>query len=60
MKVVGILLALSGWLIPVAGLSLTASNSARLILCLFGAGLCVTGILGCLNRAHAKEAVWKK
>jgi predicted membrane channel-forming protein YqfA (hemolysin III family) len=60
MKLVGILVAIAGWLIPVIGLTFTHSNSARLILCIVGIGISLVGVLGVLNKAHQKEAVWKK
>jgi hypothetical protein len=60
MKLVGILLALAGWLLPVLGLSMTSSTGARTFLCLLGIAISLTGILGVLNKAHQKEAVWKK
>lgn len=60
MKLVGILLAVVGWLIPVIGLTITSSNAARLVLCFIGIGITLIGILKVLNNAHQKEAVWKK
>jgi hypothetical protein len=59
MKIVGVLLALVGWLIPVIGLGLASSNGARLCLCLLGIAISLTGILGVLNKAHQKHAIWK-
>jgi hypothetical protein len=60
MKLLAIVIALLGWLVPVAGLALTASNSIRLALCLLGFGMCSFAILGMLNPAYMKNAVWKK
>lgn len=60
MKLVGILLALVGWLLPVLALGWTTSNGARILFCLVGIGITLTGILGVLNSAHQKEAIWKK
>ena len=60
MRFLGLLLAVSGWLLPVAGLTLTSSPAFRLILCFIGVALCVTGILGFLNRAYLKQAIWKQ
>jgi hypothetical protein len=60
MKLVGILLALVGWLLPVLALGWTSSNGARIVFCLVGIGITLTGILGVLNGAHQKEAIWKK
>jgi hypothetical protein len=60
MKIAGFLLAVGGWVVPVLGLSLTGSTAVRLIICLVGVGMCLVGILGCLNPAYVKDAVWKK
>jgi hypothetical protein len=59
MKLAGILLAIAGWLIPVVGLTVTSSNAARLFLCVLGIAVALFGILGVLNKAHQKQAVWK-
>ena len=60
MKAVGILLALAGWILPVVGLSMTSSNGARIALCIVGLAISLTGIIGVLNKAHLKEAIWKR
>ena len=60
MKFIGLLLAVCGWLLPVAGLTWTSSLAGRFIFALIGIALCLTGILGFLNRAYVKEAIWKK
>ncbi len=59
MKLIGVLLALAGWLIPVIGLTMTQSQTARLVLVLFGICVTLVGILGVLNKAHQKHAIWK-
>ena len=60
MKFAGLLLAVCGWLLPVASLTWTSSLAARFIFALIGIGMCLTGILGVLNPAYVKEAIWKK
>jgi len=60
MKLLGLLITLCGWLLPVAGLTWTSSLAIRFILALIGMGLCLTGILGFLNPAYVKDAIWKK
>jgi hypothetical protein len=60
MKLFAIVIVLLGWLVPVAGLALTPSNSIRLALCLLGIAICSFAILGMLNPAYVKHAVWKK
>lgn len=59
MKLIGIVLALAGWLLPVLSLSWTSSNGSRLVFCLLGIGLCLTGILKFLNGGYLKQAIWK-
>ena len=60
MKLMGILVVLAGWLIPVIGLNVTSSNGARFLLAVIGIALSIFGILGMLNKAYLKEAIWKK
>jgi hypothetical protein len=59
MKLVGILLVLGGWLLPVIGLTMTESLGARFVLSGIGLIISLVGILGVLNVAHLKEAIWK-
>ena len=60
MKLIGVLFAVFGWLLPVVGLGLTSSTGARLVICIVGIGITLTAILLLLNKAHEKEAVWKQ
>ncbi len=60
MKIVGIAMALLGWFIPVVSLPLTQSLSARFVASVLGLIISLVGILGVLNQAHLKEAIWKK
>ena len=57
MKVVGLLLALAGWLIPLAALPLSIPMGARLGVSIVGIGISLIGILVVLNGAHLKEAM---
>jgi len=59
MRIVGVLLALVGWLIPVVGITMTQSTSARFILALVGIAVTLYAIMGVLNKAHLKNAIWK-
>jgi len=59
MKLIGLLLAVAGWLIPVVGITVTQSLSARFILVVAGIGISLIGILGVLNKTHMKDAIWK-
>ena len=60
MKILGILLALGGWLLPVLALSMTQSTSARFGACILGIIISLVGILGVLNGVHQADAIWKK
>ena len=60
MRIVGILLALAGWLLPVVALSMTQSMSARFGACVLGIINSLVGILGDLNGFHKANAIWKK
>ena len=59
MKIIGVLLAIVGWLIPLVGLTITQSTSARFVLALLGIAVTLFGILVVLNKSHLKEAIWK-
>jgi hypothetical protein len=59
MKIVGVLLVIAGWLIPVVALALTQSNTTRLVLTILGIAITLVGILGVLNKAHLKHAIWR-
>jgi len=59
MRLVGLLLAVVGWLVPVVGLTVTQSLGARFILVVLGISISLFGILSVLNKAHQKNAIWK-
>ena len=59
MKLIGLLMALAGWLIPVVALVLTQSTTARMIVSLLGIAISLVGILVVMNKAHLKNAIWK-
>ena len=60
MKLVGILLALAGWLLPVVALTITQSLMARFVLAVLGIIISLVGILVVLNKTHLEHAIWKK
>ena len=60
MKLIGVLLAIFGWLLPVVGLGMTSSTGARIVICLVGIGITLTAILKFLLKDHEKVAVWKQ
>ena len=60
MKLVGILMALAGWLIPVVALTMTDALMVRFALAVVGILISLIGILVVLNNAHLEHAIWKK
>ena len=60
MAAVGLVITILGFVVAVASLGLTDSNSARLAIVLVGLAVSLGGIIGVLNPAYQKNAVWKK
>ncbi len=60
MVFLGIIVTVVGWLIAVFSLTLTTSNSGRLGIVMAGIVVSLTGILGVLNQAYMKNAIWKR
>jgi hypothetical protein len=60
MILVGILLTLLGFVISVLSLAVTSSAGGRLAMVLVGLAVSLFGIMGVLNKAYLKNAIWKK
>ncbi|HKM66482.1 MAG TPA: hypothetical protein VJX70_04890 [Candidatus Acidoferrum sp.] len=60
MILVGLLLTFLGFLISVSSLAVTSSVGGRLVIVLVGLLVSLFGILGVLNKAYLKNAIWKK
>lgn len=60
MVLVGILVTLAGFVLSVLSLTLATSVGGRMILVLAGIAVSLTGIIGVINRAYMKNAIWKK
>jgi hypothetical protein len=60
MALAGVVVALVGFLLAAASVGLTASNGVRLIIVLVGIAVSLGGILGLINPAYQKNAVWKR
>jgi uncharacterized membrane protein YgaE (UPF0421/DUF939 family) len=58
MKIVGILVGVLGFVLSFGSLALQ-SLGGRFALVLVGLAVSVFGILGILNSAHLKHAIWK-
>jgi hypothetical protein len=59
MKIVGLLVIVLGWLIAVSSVE-TSSTGAQLVLAVLGLAVSGVGIIGILNGAHLKDAIWKQ
>jgi hypothetical protein len=60
MTFAGLLLAFLGFVTAVASLGVTESNGLRLGIVLVGIVISLVGIMGVLNPAYQKNAVWRK
>jgi hypothetical protein len=60
MILAGILITLLGFIISVLSLGMTTSVGGRMIVVLAGLAVSLTGILGFINRAYLKNAIWRK
>jgi MFS-type transporter involved in bile tolerance (Atg22 family) len=60
MALVGVLITLLGWVIAVMSVSLTSSVGGRMVVVLIGIALCLIGIIGVINRAFLKNAIWRR
>jgi hypothetical protein len=60
MVFLGIVITVVGWLIAVSSLTLSPSNGGRLGIVMAGIVVSLIGILGVLNQAYMKNAVWKR
>jgi hypothetical protein len=60
MILLGLIITVLGFLISFLGLGMTSSVNARMIMALVGIAVSLTGILGVINRAYLKNAIWRK
>jgi hypothetical protein len=56
----GIVVTLLGFLLSLFSLGLSSSVGGRLALVLVGIALSLTGIVGMINPAYVRNAIWKK
>ena len=56
----GIVITLLGFIISLLSLGLTSSLNARLAIVLIGLAVSLFGIMGVINRAYLKNAIWRK
>jgi hypothetical protein len=60
MAIVGLSVILLGFAISVASLGVASAVGGRLIMTLLGITVSLIGIIGVLNPAYLKHAIWKK
>ena len=60
MAIVGVLVTFVGFLISVMSLGMTSSVGGRMVMVLIGLVVCLIGIIGIINRAFLKNAVWRR
>ena len=60
MILAGIVITLLGFLISVFSLSMSSSVGGRMVIVLVGLAVSLFGIIGVLNRAYMKNAIWRK
>jgi uncharacterized membrane protein YccC len=56
----GIIVTLLGFLISVFSLGATTSVGGRMVMVLVGLAVSLIGIIGVLNRAYLKNAIWRR
>ena len=60
MAFVGIVVTFAGWVLAAASVGLSTSTTVRLGMVLVGIIISLIGIMGVINPAYQKNAVWKK
>jgi len=60
MALVGLVVTFAGFVLAAASVGITSSNTGRLGMVLVGIVLSLIGILGVINPAYQKNAVWRK
>lgn len=60
MAIAGLAVTVLGFLIALFSLSMTGSVTGRMIMVLIGIVVSLVGILGLLNTAYLKNAIWRK
>jgi hypothetical protein len=60
MVAMGILVTLLGFVLSVLSLAISSSVSGRLVIVLAGLAVCLIGIIGIINPAFVKKAIWRQ
>lgn len=59
MALVGVLVTFLGFVISVLSLGMATGAGARLVMTLVGIVISLAGIIGMINKAYLKNAIWK-
>jgi len=57
---IGLIVTFLGFVIAVMGLGMTSSVNGRMIMALVGIAVSFFGIMGLINTAYNKNAIWRK
>jgi hypothetical protein len=60
MILAGIVITVLGFVLSLLSLGMTSSLGGRMAMVLMGLTLSLVGILGVINRAYLKNAIWRK
>ena len=60
MSLVGIVVTFAGFLVAASSVGVMSGNGGRLVMVLAGIVISLFGIMGIINPAYQKNAVWKK
>lgn len=60
MILAGLLVTLVGFLVAMLGPGIVAGTGGRMTLALLGIAISLVGIMGMINRAYLKNAIWKR
>ena len=60
MVYIGILTTFAGFLITLFSLAVTSGVNTRMLLVLIGIAVSLFGIIGLINSAYLKNAIWKR
>jgi multisubunit Na+/H+ antiporter MnhG subunit len=58
MKILGLIMAVLGWFIAVLSVKVPGATG-EILVALFGFLFALVGVIGVLNGAHLKNAIWK-
>jgi hypothetical protein len=60
MAFVGVFITFLGFVIALLSVAMTTSVGGRMVLVLTGIAMSLIGIIGLINRAYLKNAVWRR